>query len=153
MSGKDIFTYTYTPEYGVNNTYAIADITPEKSEISIRGLFYKISSDDYILLDKIESSDYRTSANDEYNVFYGNKLYAIGKYSSPLIAEYTLNYEKIVKKELKFEIPETPKGLLIATIDHIQDNYIYLSAFAGYGSDYEIIKCSLYTYKCELSKE
>ncbi|MDD2518740.1 MAG: hypothetical protein PHG18_02505 [Bacilli bacterium] len=153
LNGKDILTYTYVLEYGVNNTYAIADITPEKSEIDIRGLFYKISSDDYILLDKIESSDHHKSTSDKYNVFYGNKLFAIGNGSSPLIAEYTLNYEKIVKKELKFEMPETPNGLLIRNIDHIKDDYIYLSAFAGYGSDYEITKCSLDTYKCELSKE
>lgn len=94
LSGKDINSYTYTPEYGVNNIYAIADITPDKSEINIRGLFYKISYDDYTLLDKIESSNHQSSISDKYNVFYGNKLYAIGKYSSPLIAEYTLNYEK-----------------------------------------------------------
>lgn len=150
LSEKDIFTYSYVPEYGVNNTYAIADITSENSEIGIRGLFYKISSDDFILLDEIEHRDRHQSTNNKYNLFDGNKLYAIGNGSSPLITEYTLNYEKIGKKELQFEMPESDSGILISTIDHLQDNYIYFSAFTDYNGN-KILKCSLDTYKCEIA--
>lgn len=149
LSGKDIISYTNIDDDGLQHKYAIADITPDSHEIFIYGLFYQISSDDFILLTKIESSIQK-----EYvTKFYGNKLYVLDQNGDAYNIEYTLDKEKISKKELNFNFY---KGFAPYSINDIQENYIYYSAHTNddsTGSSISVkIKCSLNTYECELNE-
>ena len=62
LKDKDLMTYTY-----VDSDYAIADISTDGSEMSNYGIFYKINSNDYILIDKIESTQKKENIANFYD--------------------------------------------------------------------------------------
>ena len=55
LKDKDLNTYVHHGDEK-DELYALADITPEGYESFITGLFYKVSENDYILLEKLEYS-------------------------------------------------------------------------------------------------
>ena len=67
--------------------------------------------------------------------------------------EYTLNQEKITKKELIFEFS---KGFITRSIKDVNNNEIYYYALINDDSSNNNINveliCSLSTYKCELNE-
>lgn len=151
LTGKNIIYHSYFDNNNITNRYAIADITPESYESLLYGLFYQISNDDYILIDKIESDQ----AMEYICKFQEDKLYVLktgpedsGNY------EYTLNHEKIVKKKLKFEFS---RGFIIRNIKDINKDEIYFYALTNDeetdDSIYVDLKCSLSNYKCELNDQ
>ena len=148
LSKKDAIYHTYVNN-NVMNKYAIADITPDSYEMSVCGLFYQVSDNDYVLLDKIES----TAVMDDISKFYENKLYVIGMGDTPGNYEYTLNQEKITKKELVFEFS---KGFLARSIKNVNKNEIYYKVLTNdedtSNSISIVLRCSLSTYKCETSE-
>ena len=137
------------------NIYAIADITPENYEMKIYGLFYKISDNDYILLDKIENG----SLNEEENYLINNKLY-VNSHNASHHYEYTLLKDKTTKKELNFDYSSVGKQIRMYYPTKVEDNYIYYYSvmydstidLEYWGKKY-ILKCSLEDYKCIDSKE
>lgn len=149
LSEKDIISYIYIDDDGLQDKYAVADITPKSHEIFVYGLFYQISSDDFILLTKIESSIQKEYATK----FYENKLYVLDQSGDTYNIEYTFDKEKITKKELNFKFY---KDFVPYSINDIKENSIYYSAHTNDDSTgYSIsikIKCSLDNYKCELSE-
>lgn len=115
-------------------------------------MYYQVSDDDYILLEKIEV----INDKDKVIKFWEDKLYVISIGPQEGIFEYQLKYENISKKEFNFETPKTsnfPNGLFIDTIEKLDANYIYFSIFTGsYENGHKSIKCSLNNYVCELDK-
>lgn len=148
LSGKDAIYHTYV-DNNVMHKYAIADITPDSYELSVYGLFYQVSDNDYILLDKIES----TGIKEDIGKFYENKLYVISMGDTSGNYEYTLNQEKITKEELVFEFSE---GFLARSIKDVNKNEIYYKVLTNdenTGSSISVLlRCSLSTYKCEISE-
>lgn len=148
LSKKDAIYHTYA-DNNVMNKYAIADITPDSYEMSVYGLFYQVSDNDYVLLDKIES----TAIMDDISKFYENKLYVIGMGDTPGNYEYTLNQEKITKKELVFDFS---KGFLARSIKDVNKNEIYYKVLTNdedtSSSISIVLRCSLSTYKCKTSE-
>lgn len=149
LNGKDVIYHKYIDNNNLTHRYAIADITPDAYEISQYGLFYQISADDYILIDRIES----TEKKENISIFYENKLYVISMGENPGNFEYTLNREKLEKKELNFKFS---KGFLTRNIEKVKEDEIYYYALSNDdltgNSTYIELKCSLSTYKCELNK-
>lgn len=144
-----------------DDTYAVADITNIKNDMGgIVGLFYKISDDDYILLDEIEScgntdSDYILS--NVANYFYqrkGNnqaKLYTSRCLGANLLYEYTLEKEKISKKQLEFDYSDITKGtdtINSSRILNVDDDYIYLDVSLNSARTQVNIKCDFNSMKC-----
>ncbi|HIS91133.1 MAG TPA: hypothetical protein IAC20_05695 [Candidatus Faecisoma merdavium] len=148
LSGKNLIKYNFVDKNNIMQNYAIADITPDSYEISVYGLFYQVSENDYILLDKIQSN----KSKEDIIRFQYNKLYVIGMGETPGNYEYILNQEKITKKELIFEFS---KGFIIRSIKDVKDNEIYYYALINEDSSNNNINveliCSLSTYKCELN--
>lgn len=143
LKDKRIFTYNCLNDERIKQTYAIADITPNNFEgQSIRGLFYQVNGNDYILLDKIESGNYTEDENDKFNVINGNKLYAIGNLSSPAVVVYNLDGINTTKEELNFTLNN--KIIIIESIDSIKNDNIYFLTY-----DNKIAECSLEDYTCE----
>lgn len=144
-----------------DDTYAVADITNIKNDMGgIVGLFYKISDDDYILLDEIEScgntdSDYILS--NVANYFYQRKdnnqakLYTSRCLGANLLYEYTLEKEKISKKQLEFDYSDITKGtdtINSSRILNVDDDYIYLDVSLNSARTQVNIKCDFNSMKC-----
>lgn len=144
LKDKDLMTYTY-----VDSDYAIADISTDGSEMSNYGIFYKINSNDYILIDKIES----TQKKENIANFYDDKLYVIASGSSTGLFEYKLQQEKTKKEQLTFNYS---KGFLARSIKKVENNNIYYAAYSRDDSNsnvYITLKCSLKDYNCNISNE
>lgn len=143
----NLITYSYVDENNHTHLYKIADITPEKSEEIINGLFYKISNDDYILIDKIKScnssSEYKIK---KYNYFYNNKLY-VNRCSGGVVLEYTLSGINIEKKNL---LSKFDSKLMLSSIEKVDDDYVYYTGYESISGPIHTTRCSIKNYKCEL---
>lgn len=147
LADKEVQLYQYLDNEHILNTYAIADITPDPYESHIRGLFYQVGEEDFILLDKIDLYYYIEDDSRSYNAIFNNKLYVMGDTGEDgLVTEYTLNHEKISKKGLNFQIPSSDNHYYIPQkIVKVDINNIY---FEGPHYD-DLTKCSLEDYNCE----
>lgn len=79
LKDKEVQYYECLDDDHIKRTYAVADITPENYESKLRGLFYQVDNDDYILLDKIDLYYYDEGHSSAYNAMYDNKLYVLGE--------------------------------------------------------------------------
>lgn len=138
--------YSYINQNGENYEYVITDISSENSEAKKEGLFYKISEDDYILLDEIDSCGYpKACNNNRYTYFYNDKLYII-RCSGGIVLEYDLSGYNITKKDL---LPLLNTNLRLTGIDYIDNEYMYYEGSINYTGPHEKIKCSKNNYTCE----
>lgn len=114
LKDKVVQYYECLDDEHIIRTYAIADITPDPYESHIRGLFYQVGEEDFILLDTIELPYYEEQDSRSYNTIYNNKLYVHGISKSKDVKgdllEYTLNNEKIILKGIDFQYPSLPYG-------------------------------------------
>lgn len=139
LEQKEIRTQTFYEE-GKKTEYALADISEEKknTEGGVEGLFYKVSENDYILLDEIEACGDISSKlylSEQYTYFYKNeetkeeKLYIVRCLGAKLL-EYTLNKEKYEKRKLEFDtkaISDDPlKYVEFDSIQKVSGNDIYI---------------------------
>lgn len=140
-------------------TYVVTIFEESGYEDITVGFFFKISQDDYVLLDKINTCNEK-EINVENTYFYydsnrqNSRLYLQRCMGNKNI-EYILDKEKIIKKELLFDkkiadLKET--SIVFNKIKKVEDNYIY---YVGYNVDSvereELsIKCSLIDYLCTL---
>lgn len=148
LKNYDVSNRYYYVDYNNKYTheYILTDITPENSEGGIEALFYKVGTDDYILLDEIEScnssGDYKSK---NYSYFYKDKLY-INRCSGGAVLEYSLSGSKTTKIDLysKFDTK-----LRLSSIINVDDYYIYYNGSTSYSAPTEVVKCSRESYKCE----
>lgn len=148
LKGYDITNkYSLVDDNNYKHEYVITDITPEYSEEIINGLFYKVSENDYILLDEIKScNSLEAFKSKNQNYFYNDKLY-VNRCSGGVVLEYTLSGSKTSKKDLLSELDS--KWMLIS-ISNVDDDYIYYNGRASISGTTEIVKCSKANNKCEL---
>ena len=153
LKGKEVQYYECLDDERVKRTYAVADITPEEYESKLRGLFYQVDENDYILLDKIDLHYYDEGNSRTYNAMYDNKLYVLGEPESEDIygdvIVYTLNREEFTIKELDFDFSSLPDSIDLSflRIKNVDSNYIYF--YNSYMIDDTYVKCSLENYICE----
>lgn len=149
LKDKEVQYYECLDDERVKRTYAIADTTPENYESHLRGLFYQIGEDDYILLDQIEYNPYEESHSRELNIIFDNELYMIGNGSSAMVTKYTLNGAEFIKEELTFSYPNLDDYNLpnhyypFGKFKDINLDYIY------FGDESVTTRCSLEDYTCE----
>ncbi len=154
LKDKVVQYYECLDDEHIIRTYAIADITPDPYESHIRGLFYQVGEEDFILLDTIELPYYEEQDSRSYNTIYNNKLYVHGISKSKDVKgdllEYTLNNEKIILKGIDFQYPSLPYGKDLAGLKtkDIDNEYIYFDNYYMIKDD-AYIKCSLEDYDCE----
>lgn len=136
--------YYYVNADKQREEYIITDITPKNNEERINGLFYKVSDNDYILLDEFSSctSDNAYKSN-EQNFFYENRLYII-RCSGGIVSEYKLDGANTEKKDLSYI-----SDLRLKSIIDVSDGFIYFNGEDDLG-DSKNIKCSQKTYNCEI---
>lgn len=149
LQDKYVFSYSYHGPSNQIDEYAIADITPKKSEDNYTGLFYKIADNDYILIQEMNACHDIGTEGKEYNYFADNKLYLVRCWST-YVAE--LNKEKTTIKPLNLDFSKfNNDGDKIHIINIVKtiDNYIYYNAM--FDNSNEIIKCNLSNYICELT--
>lgn len=139
-------SYTYVDDNNLKYEYVVTDITPEASEEIINGLFYKVSDNDYILLDTINSCTYiEAYKNYKQTYFYDNKLY-VNRCSGGIVLEYTLSGSETEKVNL---LSKLNSSYMLISINKVDEKNIYYNGSASYSSPTEIIKCSREDYKCE----
>lgn len=140
--------YVYVNNKNKEEIYALKDMTEEEYQSVITGLFYKVGNDDYILLDRLESSFKDAFNEKKVYQFYQDKLYGLGSGNTPTIFIYQLNgtKSKITKIGLKSDgVSITPTSL-----ENVNANEIILK---GYLNDYlktDTFICSLDNYSCNI---
>lgn len=149
LKNKEAQYYECLDDEHVKRTYAVADITPEEYESHLRGLFYQVGENDYILLDQIEYNSYEESHSRELNIIFDNELYMIGNGSSAMVTKYTLNGAEFIKEDLTFSFPDLDDYNLpshyypFGSFKDINLDYIY------FGNETVTTRCSLEDYECE----
>ncbi len=147
----DINSYVYYNDR-TEETYALADITPDKYESVLTGFFYKVGENDYILLETLESSHEDAYKVNSVYQFYNNKLYGVGNGNTPGVFEIALNGKNSKLKKLEFKMGDNFIGPA-QIIGKVENNYI---SFYGYTSlenepvANRYFKCSLNDYQCEI---
>ena len=162
LNNKNPFTYSFYDDKGQTFTYALSILENDNYEDMDIGLFFKVGKDDYILLDK-ENTCNEKEINNNNTYFYNNlekqshKLYLERCIGNKTI-EYTLNEEKIEKKELNFDkrlITSNEINIIFNKINKVENNYIY---YIGYDNnniskEEKNIKCSLIDYSCIIEND
>ena len=145
LKGKDLINHSCYDDEGHKCEYALADIAPEKSEMTNYGLFYKLSDDDYILIDTITPGLYA----EDVSVFVENRMFL----ANGEIIEYSLNRENVTKKKLNFYYNDKDISSLVTQIHYIEKGNIYFTILTDDEEGKHIIhvnlECSLSNYKCE----
>ena len=127
--------------------YVVTDITPEGSEASFDGLFYKISDNDYIKLDEFESCNPSSYKFEDENYFSGNKLY-ITRCSGGKIYEYTLDGVDTKKTDLSWKV-----NLYMARVKEVKNGYVYFEGEEGdFSGEAKNVRCYIETSECEVIK-
>lgn len=146
----NVVYHSFSDSNNIIRTYAIADITPEKYECLLYGIFYKVGNNDYILLEKFEP--YNNVSINGIAVFVDDKAYVSG-ISYGKIVEYSLDGIDFVKKPLEFSYGNI---IFASRILDLKDGYIYIRAAidieASIHHEYNNFKCSLSTYQCEVDE-
>ncbi|HIQ90190.1 MAG TPA: hypothetical protein IAB27_00985 [Candidatus Coprosoma intestinipullorum] len=148
LKGKEVIPYTVHYDDGDAN-YAIADVTKEYkyTELSLYGLFYQVSQDDYILLDTFTPK----SSIDSSVKFYNDKLYVITIGADSGNYVYNLNKSKYKKEKLKFNFDD---HFELTSIKEIENNEIYFSGIEYSKTNNKVTyRCSLDNDKCEKLEE
>lgn len=139
-------SYIYIGDNNQKYEYIVTDITPKASEERIDGLFYKISDNDYILLDQISScTSTEAYKNSKQTYFYDNKLY-VNRCSGGVVLEYTLSGSETEKVNL---LSKFNSSYMLTSINKVDEKYIYYNGSISISSPTEIIKCSREDYNCE----
>ena len=142
--------------------YAIASLDPKGSEVEghTDGLLYRVSENDYILLDSfIGLGDSSSLLAGSGVLQYEDKIYVV---RGLMVKEFTLDREKTKVRELseKFDynsiVNKYAPGNITAhlyghKIEKVDDDYIYFGGISIFHTDENNIeiKCSLNDYKCE----
>lgn len=155
LKNRDINSYTYHKDNANREIYALSDITPDGSDSFITGLFYKVSKDDYILLEKLEYSKKDSFSNDTVYQFYGNKLYGVGNGESPMVFEIQLQGKKSKLNELEYDLDGKFNPFLIREIKSISNDSI---EYMGYitinnSNTFSNIICHINDKKCVIENE
>ena len=144
--------------------YQVASLDDEFEPTN--GLFYKITDNDYILLDTEypHANELPKEGNKACrNIFYDRKYYILSDYGFRL-TEYNLNGEKFEKKENYLNIDSLYrknteyKDISYSCIEKIENNIMYINDYHqttidGEHENFSSIKCSLDDYKCEINKD
>lgn len=151
LVNKDLNVYNYYDEkYGMQ-TYALADMTPENYESVLTGFLYKVKNNDYILLEKLESSTRNAYNNDNIYQFYDNKLYGVGNGNTPMMFEIELKGKNSVIKEIDFKMNNRSVGP--TSIKNIENDIITVFGYSSSESQAIVTNyydCSLKTYQCNI---
>ena len=153
LKDKELQYYNCLDDEHIKRTYVVADITPENYESKLRGLYYQVDEDDYILLDKIDLYYYDEGHSRTYNAMYDNKLYVLGRPESEdidgSVIVYTLNREEFSITGLDFDFSSLPDNIDRASqrIKNVDNNYIYFNNYSMEANAY--VKCSLKDYTCK----
>lgn len=153
LKNKDQNRYIYLNKDRIKETYVLADITPKNHESNLTGFFYKVSDDDYILLETLEYNTKDAYNKDYIYYFNNNKLYGIGNGDTPMIFEIELNAEKSQLKEINFKINNTENNFFgPLAIKDIYNNKITISGyiFIDENSENKQFICSLEDYTCDI---
>ena len=154
LSGKDLNVYNYYDDVRGKETYVLADMTPENYESCLTGLYYKISDNDYILLERLESSTFDAYKKDFIYQFYDGKLYGIGRGSNlPLMFTIELKGKDSVLDGISFKVGD--KGIGPTSIENIENNTIKVYGYIRLDDEPVASRhfdCSLETYQCEIIK-
>ena len=145
INSFDILYKEYTnEETGEIDTYAIADIVPKNKSDSVLGLLYKISKDDYILLDILSNG----SIIDKTAVFSNNrKLYTLGSNNVSGVYEYKLNGINFEKNKLDLKFPERYYYYSIESVD--DSNLRFSGIILGNNGTTVVVSCSIENNICE----
>lgn len=150
LKDKDKNVYIYhSDEYG-RQEYVLADLTPAEYESCLTGFFYKVSEDDYILLETLEFNQKDSYKKEYVYQFNDDKLYGVGNGDSPTYFEIELKAKDSEVKERSFNWDN--QEIVPRSIKSINDDKIVIYAYAStkesatVGSNFE---CSLEDYKCK----
>ena len=150
---KDLNIYTYFNN-NHNEMYALADLTPQDSEETQTGLFYKVANNDYILLNTLTSNKIDAYKMKSVYQFYGDKLYGVGTgEESPMVFEINLDGRNSKIIELKYNVEGKINPFIIGDIQKINNDQIlyYGSATIDGKNSRALIKCLLSTHECTIS--
>lgn len=150
LKDKNPYTYTIADKEGYPQIYALADITPNQYETKIVGLFYNVSKDDYILLDKYETTtDTGNLDNNSIFKFYEDKLYIAHTMNDQSFSIITFDREKMTRTSVKFT-RENGDDLYIEAIQSIEKDeiQIYTTIFKNEHNVGAEFNCSLTDYTC-----
>ena len=152
LTDKDIISYTYHNKDRYKEIYILADITPDTYESYLTGLFYKVSDNDYILLETLEHTTKDAYKQDYLYTFYDNKLYGVGNGDTPMIFEIELNKENSKLKELEFVVNNHNDIFSMPSIKKIYNNTITFSGytFINEHAEQKEFICSLNDYICDM---
>jgi hypothetical protein len=144
INSFDILSKEYYDDItGEIDTYVIAEIVPKNQTDSVLGLLYKISKDDYILLDILSNG----SIIDKTAVFSTNrKLYTLGSNNVSGVYEYKLNGIKFEKHKLDLLFPE---NYFYYSIEIVDNEYLRFSGIiAGNNGATVDVLCSINNNIC-----
>lgn len=150
---KDLNTYIYNNN-GYDEVYALADLTPQDSEETQTGLFYKVANNDYILLNTLTSNKIDAYKMKSVYQFYGDKLYGVGTgEESPMVFEINLDGRNSKIIELKYNVEGKINPFLIGNIQKISNDEIlyYGNATIDGKNSRALINCSISAYECTIS--
>ena len=150
---KDLNIYIYNNN-GYDEVYALADLTPQDSEETQTGLFYKVANNDYILLNTLTSNKIDAYKMKSVYQFYGDKLYGVGTgEESPMVFEINLDGRNSKIIELKYNVEGKINPFLIGDIQKISNDEIlyYGSATIDGKNSRALINCLLSTHECTIS--
>lgn len=150
LKGKDINMYVYHSDERGEEIYVLADDTTGDMTITT-GVYYKIEDDDYILLEKLESSKANAYRSRSTYQFYDNKLYGVGNGDTPMYFEIELNGKESRIEEKRFDY----NGKLVGPTDikKIENGYITFYGYTSLENEAMVgrdFKCSLNNYICEI---
>ena len=163
---KEINSHTFYSEKG-EETYIVADISPEIAEGRDNAIFYKIGDNDYILLDEFSVNSYYSDLTNpekytyfDYDKYSGEKRLFIVRNSGATLWEYKFNEEKYEKIDLMHRLDNTsissnPQNyVLYSSIEKVDsDNIYYRGSIHNTDQVGLLVKCSLSTYKCEVNRK
>lgn len=153
LKDKDLNTYVYYSDTRGKEIYVLSDISSPNAESFLTGLFYKVSENDYILLDTLEFNQKDSYKNNNVYQFYDNKLYGVGNGDSPMVFEVELKGKESKRKEIKYQVNGKINPFLITSIKEINNDEI---SYYGYATINEVnssalIKCSISKYECNIN--
>ena len=130
------------------DVYAIADITPDPYECFKIGLYYKVGTDDFILLKEFDTQ----YGLDILGEFIDDKYYGLN-YDSFGSFIILLNKEKSEFKELNFTFDGKKIGPM--SMEKIDNKTLRISSilFIDGHNVSKTFKCSIETFMCELMEE
>ena len=163
LTNQEKITFNYMEEDGILQEYVFSEIPNSVTTMEYPlGIFYKLNANDYILLNSTFSNSNPSpifkDGNHQYTYFYNNKVYIRTTTIGLDLTEFTLNKDKIEKREISFDISNitTASHISCSNIKEVDENRINFNGCYYFEDSpkYNIsLECSLETYKCEKNVE